>query len=148
MNYTPISSDYDKCILLAKNENGEVISACKWGSIWYYVYESKNDGGTIGDRFTTESAILENAYNYIKNHSGYTFVDNELTTAVKILEPVYISTDQKVAINTAYNILLNSNSDHADQACLYLKQLYIVHLYLKYHIQNRTATIQQVMKNL
>ena len=123
MNYTPKSSEYDKCILLAKNENNEVISACKWGSMWCYVYESKNDGGQIGPRFTTEGAILENAFNYIQNESGYTFEDHELTSAVKELLPVYISTDQKVAINTAYNILLNSNSDHADQACLYLKQL-------------------------
>ena len=123
MNYTPKSSEYDKCILLAKNSNNEVISACKWGSVWYYVYESKNDGGTIGDRFKTESAILESAFNYIQNESGYKFALEDLTTAVKELLPVYISTDQKVAINTAYNILLNSNSDHADQACLYLKQL-------------------------
>ena len=42
---------------------------------------------------------------------------------VNVSNNINISTDQKVAINTAYNILLNSNSDHADQACLYLKQL-------------------------
>ena len=31
--------------------------------------------------------------------------------------------NQKVAINTAIRILEQSNSDHAEQACFYLKQL-------------------------
>jgi len=70
---------YDKVLVLAKNKDGEVISACKFGCHWYFVYESKADGGRIGKHYNLKREILADARNFILNGCGYNFKESDLT---------------------------------------------------------------------
>ena len=112
--------EYDNTILLAKNSQGEVISACRWGEVWYFVYESKLDGGRIGDNYHSLTELLSNSKNYILNECGYDFKESDLTEKCN---KVQLTKEQRTAINTAIMLLENSNSDHAEQCLFYLKTI-------------------------
>lgn len=116
------TSDYDQVIPLAKNNKGAIISACKWGKHWQFVVETKEDSGRIGATFDSKYAILEASENYIIAESGYSFTKADLLK-VNNKTMVFLTDDQRVAINTAISLLSNSNSDHADQTCYHLNQI-------------------------
>lgn len=116
------NTKYDQVILLARNKTGDIISACKWGKIWFYVYESKNEAGRIGLAYDNKYAILENSENYILNESGYNFTRDDLQL-INSKQMVFLTEDQRVAINTAIRILGNSGSDMAEQAYYHLKTI-------------------------
>lgn len=112
--------EYDKVILLAENKNKEVITACRWGKVWHFVYESKTDGGRIGASFNSLSELLATAKNYILNECGYNFKQSDLTAKCNQVE---LTDDQRVALNMAISLLSRSNSDHADQCVYHLKTI-------------------------
>ncbi|AHK11634.1 hypothetical protein S140_227 [Shewanella sp. phage 1/40] len=119
-------SDYEKSITLAVNERLNLaICACKWGNNWQFVIDSK-DGmncGRIGQNYRSKQELLNDAYTYIIDESGYQFKDSDLLPIVTKLTPVYLNNDQITSLNTAYRLLTRSNSDHADQAACYIKQI-------------------------
>ena len=114
---------YDQIIPLAKNKDGDVITACKFGKMWIYVYESKNNiSGRIGYAFDSKYLILERSREYILDQCGYNFVESDLLL-IEGKQMIFLTEDQRVAINTAIMVLSNSSSDHADQCLHHLKTI-------------------------
>tara|TARA_R110000744_G_scaffold209453_1_gene328370 strand:- start:605 stop:976 length:372 start_codon:yes stop_codon:yes gene_type:complete len=116
---------YDQVIPLAENVEGEVISASRYGSNWYFIYENKADraqSGRIGGNYQSQYEILEASENYITSESGYEFNRKDLLK-IKDKRMVFLSDSQLVSISTAINLLSDSNSDHAEQAVFYMKQI-------------------------
>ena len=113
---------YDAIKLLAKNKNGDVTSACRWGNTWYFIYESKNgnDCGRIGNYYNSLQSLLCDAKNYILDECGYNFIESDLTPLCKMVQ---LKDSQRVAINTAISLLSDSNSDHAEQCIYHLKTI-------------------------
>tara|TARA_R110000851_G_scaffold85210_1_gene185416 strand:- start:1283 stop:1660 length:378 start_codon:yes stop_codon:yes gene_type:complete len=117
------NNSYDQVVPLAKNGNGDIISACKYGKMWFYVYESKNeDCGRIGYAFDSKYLILERSREYILNQCGYNFNSDDLLL-IGDKQMVFLTEDQQVSINTAIRLLNDSNSDHADQCLYHLKTI-------------------------
>jgi hypothetical protein len=116
---------YDQVIPLAKNSDGDVISASRYGADWLFVYENKADSsqsGRIGAPYQSQYEILEASENYITNESGFEFNREDLLK-IKSKRMVFLSDSQLVAISTAISLLSDSDSDHAEQAVFYMKQI-------------------------
>ena len=114
---------YDQVIPLAKNSNGDVINACRYGGLWFYVYESKkDDSGRIGYAFDSKYLILERSRDYILHQCGYNFTAEDLLL-IQDRQMVFLTEDQRVSINTAISLLENSESDHAGQCLCHLKTI-------------------------
>lgn len=122
-------SDYNQSFTLAVSKcNNWVMSAAKYGNVWRFVIEHKtdpNECGAVGEPYTSKQELLNSAFVYITDLSGYgnIFTFDTLQPVVKELKPVYLSNDQITAINMAIRLLNNSQSDHADQTVCYLKQI-------------------------
>lgn len=119
-------SDYDSTIKLATDERLSItIYACRWGKSWRFVLDSidGNNQGSIGNSYDSKKELLNDAYNYIINESGYNFIDSDLLPIVKKLTPVYLTNDQITSLSMAYQLLSRSSSDHADQAACHIKHI-------------------------
>ena len=81
------------------------------------------DGFQVGLPFDSKQALLNNAYTYILKQSGCNFKESDLLPIVPKLTTVTLTQDQKVAINTAIHLIGNSDSDHAGECYIYLKQI-------------------------
>lgn len=118
-------SDFNQSFTLAKNED-TLVSAVKYGKIWRFFMKHLNDdfdGFEVGLPFDSKQALLNNAYTYILDQSGCNFKDSDLLPIVPKLTTVILTQDQKVAINTAIRLIGSSESDHAGQCYMYLKQI-------------------------
>lgn len=117
-------SDFDQSITLAKNEN-TVISAVKYGKIWRFFMKHSNDdqGYEVGEPYYNKQALLNNSYNYLLKSCNCGFKESDLLPIVPKLTTVTLTQDQMVAINTAIRLIGNSESDHAEQCYVYLKQI-------------------------
>lgn len=117
-------SDFDKIITLARNET-TVIGAVRWGQTWRFFMQHLSDstGYTVGAVYNCKQKLLNNAYDYILKQSHCNFKDSDLLSVVPKLTTITLTQDQQVAINTAINLISNSNSSHADQCYFYLKQI-------------------------
>jgi len=111
---------WDSVVVLAKKDK-EVISAAKWGKLWYFVYENGVDGGRIGETFSSKTEILNRAKDYILKESGYTFEESHLLDVVP--KPVNLSNEEVVALNQALIVLDSSLSDYAESSSFYIRKL-------------------------
>lgn len=116
-------SDFDQVVTLAENSSKESICAVRYGKVWRFYINYGLTGDTLGLPFESKQAILNNSYDYILKQCGYYFKESDLLPVVPKLTTITLTQDQKVAINTALQLVGNSTSDHAEQCYMYLKQI-------------------------
>lgn len=117
-------TDFDQVITLAKNEIS-ILSAVRYGKIWkfYCKHVTDDQGYEYGLPYNNKQAILNATYNYALKQSGFNFKESDLFPVVPKITTLTLTQDQKVAINTAISLIGNSESDHAGQCYMYLKQI-------------------------
>lgn len=122
-------ADYDQTITLATSHCGKWgMYAAQYGKVWRFVIEHKTssiDSGAVGRPYSSKMEILNDAYHYMTELSGYSSVLplSTFRPIVKTVRPVLINNDQIVAINTAIQLLGNSRSDHAEQCVFHLNTI-------------------------
>lgn len=120
--------DFEKKILLAKSEcMNYSIYAVNVSGFWRFYFYDKLDNsacGFIGENYKTKVALLNDAFNYITERSGYGKVFyNHFTDIVKELKPVYISKEEIDALNRIVVFLSNDRNNLINNDVLYLKNI-------------------------
>jgi len=117
-------TDFDQSITLAQNKIS-TLSAARYGKVWkfYCKHVTDDQGYEYGLPYKSKQAILNDTYDYALKQSGFNFKESDLLPVVPKLTTLTLTQDQKVAINTAISLIGNSESDHAEQCYMYLKQI-------------------------
>lgn len=115
--------NYDSVILLAENEKVKLYLV-RWGKLTRFAvsnFEDFNDLDFVGEQYENKTQFISKAYNYARK--VWNFQDHEIKESLPRDLEIMITVNERVAINTAIQLLKFSNSDHADQCLCYLKSL-------------------------